>query len=87
MQRIAASQAQGLLLIKPQFEVGREGIRDGRVRSEELRSEAINRIVETLGESGITVIGHVPSSIRGAKKGNLEELVLVQFSNALEERT
>ena len=38
MKRIAAPQAQGLLLIKPQFEVGREGIRDGRVRSEELRS-------------------------------------------------
>ena len=87
MLRISAPQAQGLLLIKPQFEVGREGIRDGRVRSEQLRSDAINRILETLSESGITVIGHVPSSIRGAKKGNLEELVLVEFATDIEEPT
>ena len=79
MLRLAKPKAKGVLLIKPQFEVGPEGIKDGLVKDQKLREQAIQTVLEDFRQSGCTILGHIPSPIAGAKKGNVEELVYVKF--------
>ena len=76
MLRLAKPKAKGVLLIKPQFEVGPEGIKDGLVK-DQVREQAIQGIRD-FRQSGCTILGHIPSPIAGAK-GNVEELVYVEF--------
>lgn len=74
--RIAAPGATAVLLIKPQFEAGPEGIgHGGRVKSDAVRAAAIETVLGHARELGCTVRGHEPSSVPGAKSGNVEELV------------
>jgi len=67
-------ESDWIILIKPQFEVGREGVgKGGIVRDESLRVgavEAVSRSAETLG---LKRIGLIPSPIEGAD-GNKEFL-------------
>lgn len=66
----------GLLvgLIKPQFEVGRDGIgRGGIVRDDALRERAVADILRLAAELGLDVIGTIPSPIAGGD-GNREIL-------------
>jgi 23S rRNA (cytidine1920-2'-O)/16S rRNA (cytidine1409-2'-O)-methyltransferase len=74
--RIAAPGAEAVLLIKPQFEAGRDGLASGgRVKSPEVRAAAIARVLDDARALGCTVHGTVESSVPGAKSGNIEELV------------
>ena len=79
MKRIAAPNALGLLLIKPQFEVGRNDTVDGLVKDPTIRQEAIDRVTTEFEGAGCKIVGHVRSSLAGAKKGNVEELVCLHF--------
>ena len=79
MKRIAAPNALGVLLIKPQFEVGRDGTVEGLVKDPKIRQEAIDRVTAEFESAGCRIVGHVRSSIAGAKKGNVEELVCLHF--------
>jgi 23S rRNA (cytidine1920-2'-O)/16S rRNA (cytidine1409-2'-O)-methyltransferase len=74
VQRIAPG-AECVLLIKPQFEVGRGAVKGGRVRDPAKRAAAIATIAEAAIEQGAHVHGTVASSLPGAKKGNIEELI------------
>ena len=80
MKRIAAPNALGVLLIKPQFEVGRTGTVDGLVKDPKVRQEAIDRVTAEFVAGGCKIVGHVHSSIAGAKKGNVEELSVLTLS-------
>lgn len=77
--QIAAPSAQAILLIKPQFELGPGQTKGGKVRSAEKRQQAINDIAQAATEAGATVMGTVPSSLPGAKKGNVEELIYLRL--------
>ena len=79
MLRIAAPDALGVLLIKPQFEVDRTGTVGGLVKDPRIRQAAIDRVTAEFESAGCKIIGHVASSIAGAKKGNIEELVCLHF--------
>lgn len=79
MIRIAAPDALGVLLIKPQFEVDRTGTVGGLVKDPRIRQAAIDRVTAEFESAGCKIIGHVASSIAGAKKGNIEELVCLHF--------
>ena len=79
MCNICVSGATGILLIKPQFEVGPDGIHQGKIKSPELRQKAIDDTIASFQSYSIDVVGHIPSPIAGAKKGNVEELMLVRF--------
>ncbi len=71
---VACVEPEGdlLLLVKPQFEVGRELVgRGGVVRDPQLRASAIRAVAEVAGELGFGVRGLVPSSLPGPA-GNLE---------------
>jgi 23S rRNA (cytidine1920-2'-O)/16S rRNA (cytidine1409-2'-O)-methyltransferase len=73
---LAAADAELVALIKPQFEVGREGVgKGGIVRDPALRQAACARVAEWLGQQpGWRVRGTVESPITGAE-GNVEYLV------------
>ena len=76
---LAASEADLMALIKPQFEVGREGVgKGGIVRDPALREAACRRVADWLGQQpGWQVKGIVESPITGAE-GNVEYLIAVQ---------
>jgi 23S rRNA (cytidine1920-2'-O)/16S rRNA (cytidine1409-2'-O)-methyltransferase len=61
-----------LLLVKPQFEVGRRGL-DGRgvVRDESRRRQAVEAVLRAAVEEGLAVRGLVPSRTLG-QDGNVE---------------
>jgi 23S rRNA (cytidine1920-2'-O)/16S rRNA (cytidine1409-2'-O)-methyltransferase len=66
--------ADFVLLVKPQFEVGRSGIREGIVRDQGLRQDAVSNILWAAWDLGIGTAGITPSPIAGSA-GNREYLV------------
>jgi 23S rRNA (cytidine1920-2'-O)/16S rRNA (cytidine1409-2'-O)-methyltransferase len=61
-----------LVMVKPQFEVGRERVgKGGVVRDVGLRREAVAMVAEAAQELGASVLGLAPSGLPGPK-GNLE---------------
>ena len=70
--RCAAPNADLVLLIKPQFEVGR--VRDGVVTDPALRAEAIRIVLRAAAEQGLAARGLARSPIAGGT-GNREFLV------------
>ena len=74
---LVASVAPGadfVLLVKPQFEVGRTGIREGIVRDAGLRDDAVMGVLWAAWDLGIQTVGVIPSPIAG-NSGNHEYLV------------
>ena len=79
-KKFLAKTGKIVMLVKPQFEVGREKIgRNGVVENEEYHDEAIKKIITFSKECGSELIGVEDSPIRGAK-GNKEFLTLLKFS-------
>lgn len=76
VMRLAGPRSIGVLLIKPQFEVGREAVgKGGVVREGAERSAAIQKVVEVAEAAGATCHGVMDSPVPGAKKGNIEALI------------
>jgi 23S rRNA (cytidine1920-2'-O)/16S rRNA (cytidine1409-2'-O)-methyltransferase len=66
--------AEAVLLIKPQFEAGREHVgRGGIVSDPAVHLEVLGRVADELAPSGLVMVGVMPSPIRGAS-GNVEFL-------------
>ena len=77
-KKFLAQSGKIVMLVKPQFEVGREKIgRNGVVENEEYHNEAIKKIISFSKEEGYELIGVEDSPIRGAK-GNKEFLMLIK---------
>ena len=66
--------ADFVLLVKPQFEVGRGGIREGIVRDQGLRQDAVTNILWAAWDLGMPTSGIIPSPIAGSA-GNREYLI------------
>jgi 23S rRNA (cytidine1920-2'-O)/16S rRNA (cytidine1409-2'-O)-methyltransferase len=66
--------ADYILLIKPQFEVGRTGIREGVVHDPALREDAVNGVLWAAWDLGLPTAGLVDSPLAGIA-GNREYLV------------
>lgn len=75
VQQVAADGAEAVLLIKPQFELGPGQAKGGVVKDPALRQSAITAVCQAAEALGATVLGTVASSLPGAKKGNVEELL------------
>lgn len=74
LRGLLAESGQGVLLVKPQFEVGRSGLgKSGVVRSAAARREAIVTVVERLRDAGLRPSGLAASPTPGST-GNLEYL-------------
>ncbi|MEU5214040.1 TlyA family RNA methyltransferase [Streptomyces sp. NPDC020742] len=68
----AAPDADLVLMVKPQFEVGKERLGSGGVvRSAELRAEAVRTVASRAAELGLGVLGVVASPLPGPS-GNVE---------------
>jgi len=67
-------EADFVLLVKPQFEVGRQGVREGIVRDQALRHDAISGVVWAAWDAGLVTAGIVPSPVLGGN-GNQEYLL------------
>jgi 23S rRNA (cytidine1920-2'-O)/16S rRNA (cytidine1409-2'-O)-methyltransferase len=70
----AADRADFVLLIKPQFEVGRGGVREGVVRDRALRQDAVSGVLWAAHDLGLRTAGLIPSPLLGGA-GNHEYLV------------
>jgi 23S rRNA (cytidine1920-2'-O)/16S rRNA (cytidine1409-2'-O)-methyltransferase len=79
-----APAAEFLLLVKPQFEVGREQVgKGGVVRDDSLREAAANRVSEAACALGRRERGRVESRVPGPK-GNREIFVWISASEVEE---
>jgi 23S rRNA (cytidine1920-2'-O)/16S rRNA (cytidine1409-2'-O)-methyltransferase len=73
--RVATPDADLVLLVKPQFEAGREAVgRGGVVTDPEIRLGAVLGVVESAGELGLALHGVTPSPLPGPA-GNVEYVV------------
>ena len=67
-----ASEYDALVMVKPQFEVGRDRVgKGGVVRDPELRREAVASVAASAAAAGAAVCGAAPSGLPGPK-GNHE---------------
>lgn len=71
---VAAPTADIVLLVKPQFEVGRTAVRGGLVTDPATRADAVARTVWSAWDAGLGMLGILPSPILGTH-GNSEYLV------------
>lgn len=75
LAEVSAPRADILVMVKPQFEVGRERIgSSGVVRSAQLRQEAVLTVVRSAVSVGLAPMDVVPSPLPGPS-GNLEYFV------------
>lgn len=69
----AAADAQLCFLIKPQFEVGRQALKNGIVADRALRAAAVKKVIDSAAGAGYATLGLIPSPILG-NSGNCEYL-------------
>ncbi|MEY9951049.1 TlyA family RNA methyltransferase [Leifsonia sp. EB34] len=74
LRGVAAPDADFVLLIKPQFEVGRSGVREGIVHEADRRADAVTGVLWAAHDIGLGTRGLIPSPIAGSR-GNREFLV------------
>lgn len=75
IRRLLTPEAELLMLLKPQFELGRGRVgKGGIVRSQDDRDEALTGFIAWAEAEGMKVLGTAPSRVVGAK-GNQEYFV------------
>lgn len=75
--------AQLLCLVKPQFEVSREHIgKGGLVRNSAARKMALDGVRAHAMDLGLRSLGAIDSPLPGAKSGNVEFLLALQYEMA-----
>jgi 23S rRNA (cytidine1920-2'-O)/16S rRNA (cytidine1409-2'-O)-methyltransferase len=68
---VAGPKTEFLLMVKPQFEVGKESVGSGVVTDPNLRIEAVSSVAESAHDLGLGIFGCVASPLPGPK-GNVE---------------
>lgn len=74
LRDVAAASADFVLLVKPQFEVGRTGVREGIVHDAGLRADAVGGVLWSAWDLRLGTAGVIASPIAGSH-GNREFLV------------
>lgn len=74
LRQVINDDAEVVLLIKPQFEVGRSGVREGIVKDAGRRIDAVQSVLWSAWDCGLGVVGLERSPIVGTH-GNTEYLV------------
>jgi 23S rRNA (cytidine1920-2'-O)/16S rRNA (cytidine1409-2'-O)-methyltransferase len=73
LRAVATQEADFVVLVKPQFEVGRGGVKEGIVRDPGLRADAIRDVLWAAWDVGLGTSGLLASPIAGTS-GNREYL-------------
>ncbi len=73
---LGSPDADWMLLVKPQFEAGRDAVgAGGVVRDPKARADAVSGVAKAFWECGIGTAGVIASALEGAKSGNREFFV------------
>jgi 23S rRNA (cytidine1920-2'-O)/16S rRNA (cytidine1409-2'-O)-methyltransferase len=67
-----------VILIKPQFELWKELIKDGGIAPKEHHQTAIRNVLDYAGSIGLSAGDVIESPITGAKSGNIEYLAVLR---------
>ena len=79
LHRVGTNGTDYVVLVKPQFEVGRPRVgRGGIVRDRDAHRDAVATVVAALSRAGLAPVGAMPSPVLGSK-GNREFLVHARF--------
>jgi 23S rRNA (cytidine1920-2'-O)/16S rRNA (cytidine1409-2'-O)-methyltransferase len=79
---ITAPRAEFVLLVKPQFEAGRDRVgKGGVVRDASVREAVLSEVLEGLEAQGLAIVAVLESPLRGAD-GNVEFLARAQARSA-----
>jgi 23S rRNA (cytidine1920-2'-O)/16S rRNA (cytidine1409-2'-O)-methyltransferase len=79
---LAASRAEIIAVVKPQFEVGKGKVgKGGVVRDDSLRGETLTKVIESATKTGLEVMGTIESPIKRAA-GNREFLAVFRYSGS-----
>ena len=80
LPRFLAENSEGVVLVKPQFEVGPDMVGSGGiVRDAAVRERAVGHVRLVCEENGFTVAGEIPSPVAGGD-GNQEILLHLRWS-------
>jgi 23S rRNA (cytidine1920-2'-O)/16S rRNA (cytidine1409-2'-O)-methyltransferase len=83
LMEVAHPKADFLIMVKPQFEVGREKLgAGGVVREPELRAEAVKNVAEGARSVGLGTLGVVASPLPGPS-GNVEYFLWMRQGNEM----
>jgi len=83
LMEVAHPEADFLIMVKPQFEVGREKLgAGGVVREPELRAEAVKNVAEGARSVGLGTLGVVASPLPGPS-GNVEYFLWMRQGNEM----
>ena len=78
---VCSDGAEGVCLIKPQFEAGREHVgKNGVVRDKAIHESVVDEIIAFCLENGFSVLGLDYSPIKGPQ-GNIEYLLYIKSSD------
>jgi 23S rRNA (cytidine1920-2'-O)/16S rRNA (cytidine1409-2'-O)-methyltransferase len=79
---LCVAPAEAVILVKPQFEVGRDNVGKGGIVTDEVAiADSIARVVAFFGARGWTHVASVPSPIAGGD-GNHETVAVFRLSRA-----
>jgi 23S rRNA (cytidine1920-2'-O)/16S rRNA (cytidine1409-2'-O)-methyltransferase len=82
IRELLGNGGEAVLLVKPQFEVGKGQVgKGGVVRDPQLRLQAVESVGEAARELGFEPRGVLESPVPGAKKGNVEYLLHLKIGN------
>lgn len=73
--RLLAPGGEAVLLVKPQFEAGRDAVRKGGWVDDADRERAIHQVRADAAAAGFVVLGGIDSPLAGAKAGNVEHFL------------
>lgn len=80
-RQLMSKDGEGVCLIKPQFEAGRENVgKNGVVRDKNVHVDVVNMIVDFCLNNGFDVLGLDYSPIKGPQ-GNIEYLIHIKISD------
>lgn len=78
LHEILKTDGQAVILIKPQFEAGKENIsRNGIVKDKEVHIQVIEKVIKSAIENNFSILNLTYSPVRGDKSGNIEYLILL----------
>lgn len=78
IQSLLAPNGKSIILVKPQFEAGKERLgKNGLVKNEGMREEIFKEVLNWFTENDYSIIEKTESPIAG-KTGNLEYLIVVE---------
>ncbi|MBE6124358.1 MAG: TlyA family RNA methyltransferase [Erysipelotrichaceae bacterium] len=76
LQELLKQDGIAVILIKPQFEAGKENIsKNGIVKDKDVHIEVINKIIQSAIDNNFSILNLTYSPVKGDKSGNIEYLI------------